>query len=690
MSKRRSRKRRWSDREPKVRVRWVRSPIEIPRGRPLWVLIYARYSRDEQRRRSIKAQVEFCKKFLRALGIENIRITVISDEAISGELRERPGIDAVWAGVRERRWDVIIAEDSSRPYRDDVWCVELVRLAVDNGIRVLFIGDYIDTNDPDWEPRLKDCSRHHALSNKNTSDRVKRAHEELFAVGAAIGLVKSGYRRISSAEEDDEDAPKFDEVDPRWAAIIKDAYERIAANESPWAVACRLTEAGLPKASNCRRPDWTDRNVVDLIRRTDYRGFQTYRDCYSKKQHSTGKHKPEPNDAEEVLTRQLEKLRIIEDSLWFAANDAIDARAPDVETARGRDNPQYDVPRDSRTPLSRVFFCSCGAKIHVDGCRKASYRCGKVRRGGCLIKATALRDKVHAWLRDAMLAQLRSLGDRVDSLIEQVTKILDDAGSRQAKRDRLQAKKAKLERHCRRLGRAIAKGEKKSDTLTKMLEDCEDRVARIEAMLQTLAEKAARHAPPTRAEIEDRLREIIASVERMDRTSRDDIKALVGTIRAVPYRQFGSDKVVLRAGFSLRLAALLPARTRAALKSLCDGPVHEQFECIPMLVDLFEPSTGPKYGLAALKLQEEEGLGLTAIGKKLGISKRRANIAVQYGRALREAGLTDPYIELTEPPTTASRWRNRRHQRNNPDSNSELPHSEPIPPASSGSDQPPP
>ena len=83
-----------------------------------------------------------------------------------------------------------------------------------------------------------------------------------------------------------------------------------------------------------------------------------------------------------------------------------------------------------------------------------------------------------------------------------------------------------------------------------------------------------------------------------------------------------------------------------------------------MLVDLFEPSTGPKYGLAAVRLKEkaeedEEELGLTAIGRRLGINKRKANIALQYGRAMRAAGVTDPYRELTEPPAGASRWRAR-------------------------------
>jgi hypothetical protein len=43
-------------------------------------------------------------------------------------------------------------------------------------------------------------------------------------------------------------------------------------------------------------------------------------------------------------------------------------------------------------------------------------------------------------------------------------------------------------------------------------------------------------------------------------------------------------------------------------------------------------------------------------------TKRQANIAVQYGEEMRAAGLIDPYIELTEPPAAASRWRPRGYR----------------------------
>ena len=634
------------------------------RGRLLRVLIYARYSTSGQRRRSIKAQIEYCKKFLAALGIVRVKIQVIDDKALSGELRSRPGINRVWKGIKARRWDVILVEDCSRLYRDDVRCVELVRLAVDMDIRTICVNDMVDTDDPDWEERLKDAAQHHASYNRYLSPRIKRAHEELWDSGAAIGLLKTGYLRASSSDDEDEDSPKFDEVDPKWAPIIKDAYERIAGGEPPWSVALWLTEVGLPKASNCTTNVWSDKNVIALIQRTDYRGFQVYRDHVSKKEHSTGKHKPERNEADEVLTRQLEKLRIVDDSVWYSANDAIKDRAPNAEIPAGRDSPLYGIERNKRGPLSRVFRCRCNKKMWVDGRGKPSYRCKKVRRGECWNKATSLRDKTHDWLRDAMLSQLQSLDRRIDTLLDQVTKLLDDAGVMEVRKARLHERKLKLEKVAKRLGQAIAHSSKESDTLVKMLEECEDRLAHVNARLDFLKKRAKRCAPPTRAEIENRLREIIAAVEKMDRTSGDKIKLLVGEIRAAPYQQFGSNLVLLRARFELRMAALLPARLRGVLASICDGPVYKQFECLPMLVDLFEPSTGPKYGLAAVRLKEkaeedEEELGLTAIGRRLGINKRKANIALQYGRAMRAAGVTDPYRELTEPPAGASRWRAR-------------------------------
>ncbi|MCC7420279.1 MAG: hypothetical protein IT428_08370 [Planctomycetaceae bacterium] len=75
-------------------------------------------------------------------------------------------------------------------------------------------------------------------------------------------------------------------------------------------------------------------------------------------------------------------------------------------------------------------------------------------------------------------------------------------------------------------------------------------------------------------------------------------------------------------------------------------------------VDLFEPSTGPKFWRQALEL-EQKGFGVTHIGKALGITKRGGCLARDYGLMMQEKGLDDPFVELTEPPAQASRWGTR-------------------------------
>jgi hypothetical protein len=213
------------------------------------------------------------------------------------------------------------------------------------------------------------------------------------------------------------------------------------------------------------------------------------------------------------------------------------------------------------------------------------------------------------------------------------------------------------------LGDAIEKAEASLEFLVARTEERQKELDRIEAELDGVEQQDSALAPPTREEVERRIGELVSLLQCMDRTVRDELECLVGRIRAVPYLQFGSNKVVLRAKFELRLWALLPAQTRVSLAGLYGEVIADDFGSIKMMVDLFEPSAGPKYGLRALELREKQGLTFVGIGEALGVSKRTACVAVQYGLALREAGLTDPFLELTEPPKAASRWRTHpRHQ----------------------------
>lgn len=647
-----------------LRTQWIRYKISIPKGRRLRVLIYARYSTDEQNPRSIDDQVLYCKRLLKALGITDYAITVLFDEGVSGEKLLRHGIDQVRKGIDAKDWDLILCEDCGRLFRNAHACVELVGDAVDAGIRVMCINDEVDTADEEyWEDRLYEAARHHERSNKFASRRSKRALEALWEMGAAIGLLKPGYLRTVPAaqSEVDEEGPSFDQIDPAQAPIIKEAYERIAAQHSLWSVADWLTGIGFKKASNSRKSAWTDRNVLDLIRRTDYRGFETYRNKCSKRARKTGTKLQRQNDPTEVLSRDMPHHRIVSDSLWNAANRAITARAPNCNIPQGDDHSLARIPRNSRGPLSKVLYCGCcGRKMHADSGDKCAYRCSGVQQQTCWNKASAHRKITHQAISKAISEHLRDPDDIVDHLCQRAAQLLGDSHQRDTRRAELLREKGELKCAIENLNNAIEQAKGSLETTIERLCQREGRLAEVQGELDSLTARDESWAPPTIQEITKAIAEWIDRLQAMDRGVCDDLELLVGRVKAVPYQQFGTSKVVLRAQFELRLAAFLPARTRAVLAGLLDDSVYTRFEQRTLLVNLFEPSTCPEHGSAALALNQQQGMNPTAIGKALGITKRQADLALQYGRKLRAANLQDPFIELTEPPAKASRWRNRR------------------------------
>ncbi len=90
---------------------------------------------------------------------------------------------------------MIIAEESSRLYRHHTKAGELFESAVDAGVRVICPSDSIDTADHDWPDRLNMCQTQHARSNFCTRQQIRRAHDGLWARGAAVGNTKFGYKR---------------------------------------------------------------------------------------------------------------------------------------------------------------------------------------------------------------------------------------------------------------------------------------------------------------------------------------------------------------------------------------------------------------------------------------------------------------------------------------------------------------
>jgi len=76
--------------------------------------VYARFSSENQREQSIEDQVRVCREFAKRDGITILDEHVYFDEAQSGAIRARPGLEALKRAAEEKQFEAVLVDDSSR------------------------------------------------------------------------------------------------------------------------------------------------------------------------------------------------------------------------------------------------------------------------------------------------------------------------------------------------------------------------------------------------------------------------------------------------------------------------------------------------------------------------------------------------------------------------------------------------
>src|SRR5690606_26011578 len=106
--------------------------------------VYARFSSENQRETSIQDQIRVCKQFAARDGIEVLENHIYFDEAQSGSIRARPGLEALKAAAEDKQFDVVLVDDSSRLSRDNQHFNTLLCLFQFWGVSLISVSDGLD------------------------------------------------------------------------------------------------------------------------------------------------------------------------------------------------------------------------------------------------------------------------------------------------------------------------------------------------------------------------------------------------------------------------------------------------------------------------------------------------------------------------------------------------------------------
>ncbi len=318
-----------------------------------------------------------------------------SDLDMSGARADRPGLQAALERVEQKETDGVVVARLDRLARSLTVAFEAITRIEAAGGTLVAVADGIDPRTPTGKMARSILLVIAEWYREQIRESWQVARERAVRRGVTISsTVATGYRRGDDGSL---------EIDSRWAAVVKEVFERRAGGESWAQLAQLMNTAGVPvryaKAATGR---WTGATVSRLVAGRVYLGESRHGEFVNATAHEA----------------------LISLSLWHAA-----------QAARG-----VQAPRSVRHPalLAGLVRCAgCGYGMYRNtgrggnGSISVHYRC----RGACSAGRCDERALVIAWDLEALVirefmrraSQLSVIGSQNSADLDAAVTELDEA-----------------------------------------------------------------------------------------------------------------------------------------------------------------------------------------------------------------------------------------------------------------------
>lgn len=381
--------------------------------------IYARFSSQLQKDSSIEDQVRICTDLAKRNGWT---VTgVFSDYAISGAVRDRPGLNALVDHIRAGEADQVLAEALDRLSRhqgDMAWLHERI---IHAGARIFTLSEgQIDELQIGFKGTMA------SLFRKDLADKIRRGQGGRVAVGRTPGNLVYGYRKIHRLDGRGEPERGLREIDPDQAEIVRRIYREYIAGDSPLQIARRLNAEGVPSPAGGK---WQVSAINgDTVRGNGilcneiYIGQLVYNRTRMVRDPETRRRVPRVNPPEQWQRQAVPHLRIVDDESWQAVRLRKGAKANWSFTAQRR-------PRKILSGLVKCGVCGGNYVIIADG----QWGCSGPRKlGNCDNRRTITTDRLERRVFEGLRRELLSP--------ERVAMVVRAYHERRAELDREQAR----------------------------------------------------------------------------------------------------------------------------------------------------------------------------------------------------------------------------------------------------------
>jgi DNA invertase Pin-like site-specific DNA recombinase len=626
-----------------------------PKG-PLRVLVVGRISTIHQNIENIDASYRFVEGCLKKMYEGPISYKHLGEQG-SGMRTDRATIVEAEDEIATGSWDLVITEDLSRFYRNPRHQYAFVQDAVDHETRVICIGDNLDTAEEGWEVALGAATLRHGLHIPDTRRRVKRTAQHAFHNGAMVQKVRFGYRKLSAQEAGAGGHGSRGLRIARESActpIIREMARRVLEGAAYSAVARWLNDQEIAPGPYVTTGVWTGKLVQDLLRDPILHGTRTFGDVLSRTIYSTGRHKRRKNP-EGPETEHHPELAHLSEEEHRALIRIMDERAGANRHASGPGHTLYNRPRArSIWPGQHARCAACGALMYRydDDQLKCKGAFRAKGEGSCWNHVQVSCQEV----RDRVLPRLL---DHCDQFPGFRRALADAAWSELQARERCRSRVhraadeevAALEKRVGNLTRAIELGGD-LDALVRQLAGVEEALkAARRRRAEQISSAASGPALGSRDEVERQLGMALRVLARTSFEFADLMRRVIPEFVIVPVQALDSGLVRPRARLTLRLSALTVGADAVVSPAPSPGD-------LPMVIDLFEPPLHIKAVSACDGAKRADpGLSLEKIAARTGYGRMTVKRALAYARLMATEGTGEPYRELKQRPSMASRWK---------------------------------
>ena len=383
--------------------------------------IYSRYSSYMQRPASLENQRRNCETAAARQGWEILDDHIYSDAALSGRSRVgRHALDALIAKAKERDrpFDYVICDDTSRLARTVEDVLNIVKILKFHGVNIYFASQELDSRSPAFELTL-------AVFGIVDSQQIARLQEKVHAgqmgrvlEGYSSGSRCYGYRSIVVASEDAATSiGRAKTVGTRWeiieeeAVIVRRIFDRFADGHSIYGICCDLNEEKIPSSRKPRignvESAWNCTIIKNILHRERYRGKYVWNQTTQEENPETGQIVTRRKGRSEHVVVDVPHLRIVSDEQWARVEER--QKALDVKNSARRLGGLNRAKKKDYLFSGMLVCGECGENLRISGGKnlEASYECPNHRhKRGCNNRIRIREDRLADQLTEALSARL--------------------------------------------------------------------------------------------------------------------------------------------------------------------------------------------------------------------------------------------------------------------------------------------